>query len=206
MRRVYKNLYPATISASIMAANMWKNRFKNVESENNKIFLGNLNRFCLQRNWTYFLNKPLINGAGAMNSISKKCRVIFSYYYALNVQKVFLALCGSVLQHPTSATCLAIVTSSCRLRTIRRVMWRHNLSPMQWQQLWFTSLSGGSACSPRDRLSQPSLTSTITVVCVSLIQESNCSRKQATSATAPYPSLYSDTSANEDNSFRNHIR
>jgi hypothetical protein len=45
MRRVYKNLYPATISASIMAANMWKNRLKNVESENNKIFLGNLNRF-----------------------------------------------------------------------------------------------------------------------------------------------------------------
>ena len=37
MRRVYKNLCPATISASIMAANMWKNSLKNVESENNKI-------------------------------------------------------------------------------------------------------------------------------------------------------------------------
>ena len=37
MRRVYKNLYPATISASIMAANMWKNTLKNVESDNNKI-------------------------------------------------------------------------------------------------------------------------------------------------------------------------
>ena len=37
MRRVYKNLCPATISASIMAANMWENSLKNVESVNNKI-------------------------------------------------------------------------------------------------------------------------------------------------------------------------
>jgi len=37
MRRVYKNLRPAKISASIMAANMWKNSLKNVESDNNKI-------------------------------------------------------------------------------------------------------------------------------------------------------------------------
>ena len=37
MRRVYKNLSPATISASIMAANMWKNSLKNLESDNNKI-------------------------------------------------------------------------------------------------------------------------------------------------------------------------
>jgi len=37
MRRVHKNLCPATICASIMAANMWKNSLKNVESDNNKI-------------------------------------------------------------------------------------------------------------------------------------------------------------------------
>jgi len=37
MRRVYKTLCPATISASIMAANMCKNSLKNVESDNNKI-------------------------------------------------------------------------------------------------------------------------------------------------------------------------
>jgi len=37
MRRVYKNLWPATISASIMAENMWKSSFKNVEYDNNKI-------------------------------------------------------------------------------------------------------------------------------------------------------------------------
>ena len=37
MRTVYTNLYPATISASIMAANMWKNSLKNVESDNNKV-------------------------------------------------------------------------------------------------------------------------------------------------------------------------
>ena len=37
MRRVYRNLCPATISASIMAANMWKNSLKNVEYDNNNI-------------------------------------------------------------------------------------------------------------------------------------------------------------------------
>jgi len=37
MRRVHKNLCPATISASIMAANMWKNSLRNVESDNYKI-------------------------------------------------------------------------------------------------------------------------------------------------------------------------
>jgi len=40
MRRVYKNLCPATISASIMAANMWKNSLKNVEYDNNKNLYG----------------------------------------------------------------------------------------------------------------------------------------------------------------------
>jgi len=37
MRRVYKNLCLATISASIMVVNVWKNSLKNVESDNNKI-------------------------------------------------------------------------------------------------------------------------------------------------------------------------
>jgi len=37
MRRVYKNLCPATINVSIMEANIWKNSLKNVESNNNKI-------------------------------------------------------------------------------------------------------------------------------------------------------------------------
>jgi len=37
VRRLYKNVCPATISASIIAANMWKNSLKNVESDNNKI-------------------------------------------------------------------------------------------------------------------------------------------------------------------------
>jgi len=42
MRKVYKNLCPTTISVSIMAANMWKNSLKNVESDNNKILYENL--------------------------------------------------------------------------------------------------------------------------------------------------------------------
>jgi len=57
MRRVYKNLCTAKISASIMAANMWKNSLKDVESDNNKILYETLLNF-LQRNGTYFLNKP----------------------------------------------------------------------------------------------------------------------------------------------------
>ena len=61
MRRVYKNLCPATISASIMAANMWKNILKNVESDNNKILYETLLDFFLQRNGTYCMNKPRIN-------------------------------------------------------------------------------------------------------------------------------------------------
>jgi len=59
MGRVHKNLCPATISASIMAANTWKNSLKNVESDNNKIFTKPYSIF-LQRNGTYFLNKPRI--------------------------------------------------------------------------------------------------------------------------------------------------
>jgi len=58
MRRVYKNLCPATINISIMAANMWKNSLKNAESDNNKILYETLLDFFLQRNGTYFLNKP----------------------------------------------------------------------------------------------------------------------------------------------------
>ena len=42
IKYVYKNLCPATISASIIAANMWKNSVKNVESDNNKILYENL--------------------------------------------------------------------------------------------------------------------------------------------------------------------
>jgi len=41
-----------------MAANMWKNSLKNVESDNNKILYETLLDFFLQRNGTYFLNKP----------------------------------------------------------------------------------------------------------------------------------------------------
>jgi len=58
MRRLYKNLCPATISASVIAANMWKNSLKNVESDNNKILYETLLDSFLQRNGTYFLNKP----------------------------------------------------------------------------------------------------------------------------------------------------
>ena len=61
MRRVHKNLCPVTISASIMAANMWKNSLKNVESDNDKILYETLIDFLLQRNDTYFLSKSHIS-------------------------------------------------------------------------------------------------------------------------------------------------
>ena len=49
MRTVYKNLCPAKISASIMAANMWKNSLKNVESDKNKILYETFLNFFSQR-------------------------------------------------------------------------------------------------------------------------------------------------------------
>ena len=57
MTRVHKNLCPATVSASIMVATMWKNSLKNVESDNNNILYEILLDF-LERNCAYFLNKP----------------------------------------------------------------------------------------------------------------------------------------------------
>ena len=58
MRTVYKNLCPATIGASIMVVIMWENSLKNVPSDNNNILYENILYFFLQRNGTYFLNKP----------------------------------------------------------------------------------------------------------------------------------------------------
>jgi len=52
MRREYKNLCPAMVSASIMVANMWKNSLKTVESDNNKILYETLLDIFLQRNGT----------------------------------------------------------------------------------------------------------------------------------------------------------
>ena len=45
MRRVYKNLCHAKLSASIMAANMWKNSLKNIESDNSTILYETLLTF-----------------------------------------------------------------------------------------------------------------------------------------------------------------
>jgi len=54
MTRVYKNLCPAMISASIMAVNMWKNSLKNAESDNNKIFYETLiDFFCSETVLTF---------------------------------------------------------------------------------------------------------------------------------------------------------
>ena len=66
---------PALIIATIMTANMWKNSLKNVESDSSKILYESLLDF-LQRNGTYFLNKPriiiiiIIGGGGGSSSSS----------------------------------------------------------------------------------------------------------------------------------------
>ena len=49
-----------------MAANMWKNNLKNVEYDNNKILYETLLDF-LQRNGTYYLNKPRISPCLKLN-------------------------------------------------------------------------------------------------------------------------------------------
>ena len=64
MRRVNKNLCPTTMIASIMAANMWKNSLKNVESDNNKIlyetlldFFFTAKRYVLSEYASYSFNR-----------------------------------------------------------------------------------------------------------------------------------------------------
>ena len=54
VRRVYKNLCRATISASIMAANIWKNSFNNVDSDNNKILYETLFDFFTAKRYLLF--------------------------------------------------------------------------------------------------------------------------------------------------------
>jgi len=53
MRRVYKNLYPIMISASIMATNMWKNSLKKIESDNNKILYETLHNFFTVKRYLF---------------------------------------------------------------------------------------------------------------------------------------------------------
>jgi len=55
MSTVYKNLYPGTLSSSIITANMRKNVLKNVESDNNKILYETLLDFFTAER--YFLSE-----------------------------------------------------------------------------------------------------------------------------------------------------
>jgi len=53
MWRVHKTLCPAAISASIMAANVWKNSLKNVESDSNKILYETLLNFFTAKRYLF---------------------------------------------------------------------------------------------------------------------------------------------------------
>ena len=63
-----------------MAANMWKNSLKNVESDNNKILYETLLDFFLQRNDTYFLNKPRNLEKDKFNHVDAMHVVILRYF------------------------------------------------------------------------------------------------------------------------------
>ena len=98
MRRVHKNLCPAKISASIMAANMWENSLKNVESDNNNILYEILFDF-FRRNGTYFLNKPRIfmiislSKLPAIRNVWKECcREKSTYFIFNNFPKIVIYL------------------------------------------------------------------------------------------------------------------
>jgi hypothetical protein len=51
MSRVYKNLWPVTIRASIMGVNICKNSLENVESDNNKILYNTLLDFLTAKRY-----------------------------------------------------------------------------------------------------------------------------------------------------------
>ena len=98
MRRVYKNLCPATVSASIMAANMWKNNLKNVESDNNNTLQETLLDCFLQRNGTYCLSNPR-NIALKSKDNWECCSVLTAGTNSTNVA-IFRAPCGESVAPP----------------------------------------------------------------------------------------------------------
>jgi hypothetical protein len=77
MRRVYKNLYPTMISASIMAANMWKSSLKNVKSENNKILYETLlDIFHSKTVLTFWMSLVLENTEVPPVSVTSCCDIL----------------------------------------------------------------------------------------------------------------------------------
>ena len=69
-----------------MAANLWKNGLKDVESDNSKMLYKTLLGFFLQRNGTYFLNTPLkyvVNILGVAGHIL--LTLVLTYYAVVQV-------------------------------------------------------------------------------------------------------------------------
>jgi len=75
LRRVYKNLCRATISASIMVANMWKNSLKDVESDNNKILYETLLNFFYSETVLTFWISLIYQIIWSRDGCSKNSRV-----------------------------------------------------------------------------------------------------------------------------------
>jgi len=130
MRRVYKNLCPATISASIMAANMWKNCLKNVESDNNKILYETLLDCFLHRNGSYFLNKPRChyccsNNSGCLNHIAADASFFLARFYKINLKIHFVPLIAACRLSESWITCGQQLTgmNNANLREFRSNYW-----------------------------------------------------------------------------------
>ena len=68
-----------------MAVNMWKNSLKNVEYDKNKILQETLIDCFLQRNGTYFLNKP-----------RKYKKKVVTYETYINTEELHFHTCSNV--------------------------------------------------------------------------------------------------------------
>ena len=104
MRRVYKNLCPATISASIMAANMWKNSLKNVESDNSKILYGTLLNF-------FFYSEMVLTFSIILIELFKPASLMQTSGPAIGVISIIIV--GTISEFATITKLVIIDTKSC---------------------------------------------------------------------------------------------
>ena len=115
MRRVYINLCPATISASIMAANMWKNSLKNVEPDNNKILYETLT--YLLTPWCRILLEKLtglqlVKKLPAFHGTRRFITALTSFRH---LSLSWASPIQSIYTHPTSWRSILILSVNLRL-------------------------------------------------------------------------------------------
>ena len=121
MRRVHKNLCPATINTSIMAANMWKNSLKNVESDN-KILYENLLDFFYSETVIYILNKPRNTSSHFIRSVQ-----LISILLQHHISKLSSYFWSTFRNVPSSSTIQKMCTKWSTLLVsslnLRKICW-----------------------------------------------------------------------------------